>query len=299
MSKHAYLIMIHNNKPQVLKLLKCLDYDENDIYIHIDKKSALTEADFTGVLKKSRLFFSERCNVSWGSFSVAQAELNLLKAAVPNDRYEYYHLLSGADFPLKTQEYIHEFFDTNKGLDFVSMCETKGKDNSWWEDRIKYYYHFQEKFGRGKVGGYYRKATGLVQKILHINRMKKSGIMYAVGSQFFSITHDFAEYVVSNEQWVKDTFRSVFCVDELFLQTLWLKYGKGKLYRTDMKPDENIQVEFQNIMRAIDWHRGSPYLWKADDYEWLINSDYLFVRKTDCTADGGLVDKICEALNPT
>lgn len=38
MDKHAYLIICHNNFDQVAKLLKLLDYDKNDIYIHVDKK---------------------------------------------------------------------------------------------------------------------------------------------------------------------------------------------------------------------------------------------------------------------
>ena len=38
MKKHAYLIMAHN-QPQILKkLLTLLDHEQNDIYIHVDKK---------------------------------------------------------------------------------------------------------------------------------------------------------------------------------------------------------------------------------------------------------------------
>lgn len=33
---HAYLIMAHKNIQQLKILLKLLDYNENDIFIHID-----------------------------------------------------------------------------------------------------------------------------------------------------------------------------------------------------------------------------------------------------------------------
>ena len=36
---HAYLIMAHKNLEQIKKLLKLLDYSQNDIYIHIDTKA--------------------------------------------------------------------------------------------------------------------------------------------------------------------------------------------------------------------------------------------------------------------
>ena len=37
--KHAYLIMCHNNFEQLKLLLKLLDDERNDIYVHIDKKA--------------------------------------------------------------------------------------------------------------------------------------------------------------------------------------------------------------------------------------------------------------------
>ena len=36
--KHAFLIMAHNNKEQLLELLRQLDHPRNDIYLHIDRK---------------------------------------------------------------------------------------------------------------------------------------------------------------------------------------------------------------------------------------------------------------------
>lgn len=37
--KHAYLIMAHNEWELLNKLINALDYSDNDIYLHIDKKS--------------------------------------------------------------------------------------------------------------------------------------------------------------------------------------------------------------------------------------------------------------------
>ena len=38
MGKHAYLVLAHNQKQLLLKLLRQIDDAENDIFLHIDKK---------------------------------------------------------------------------------------------------------------------------------------------------------------------------------------------------------------------------------------------------------------------
>lgn len=43
--KFAYLIMAHNEPYVLEKLIRMLDYPDNDIYIHIDEKSQLINKD--------------------------------------------------------------------------------------------------------------------------------------------------------------------------------------------------------------------------------------------------------------
>ena len=55
MEKHAYLIIAHNNFYILEKLLRLLDDERNDIYIHIDKKVNNFDFDYFGDLcKKSK-----------------------------------------------------------------------------------------------------------------------------------------------------------------------------------------------------------------------------------------------------
>ena len=122
--KHAYLILAHNNFYILEKLLKSLDDSRNDIYIHIDKKvNNFYFEYFSKILDKSKVFYVDRYDIKWGRYSLIKAELELFKSAVSN-RYEYYHLLSGVDLPLKSQDYIHNFFEKNAGTEFIT-CATK------------------------------------------------------------------------------------------------------------------------------------------------------------------------------
>ena len=43
----AYLIMAHDNEEQLRILIDALDYQENDVYLHIDKKSDLNIKTFS------------------------------------------------------------------------------------------------------------------------------------------------------------------------------------------------------------------------------------------------------------
>ena len=43
---------------------------------------------------------------------------------------------------------------------------------------------------------------------------------------------------------------------------------------------------YHSCLRKIDWNRGTPYVWRSDDFEELTNDDYLFARKfSSCDMD--------------
>ena len=145
MKKHAYLIMAHGQMDVLRKLIEELDYEWNDIYIHIDiKVGKISIKELTRNIKKSKIYFVKRMSVVWGGSSLIKCEMRLLKEAAKNE-YRYFHYLSGVDFPIKTQKQIHEFFDLHDGKEFIEFWE---RDKADFEYRIKYYYPLQEKIGR-------------------------------------------------------------------------------------------------------------------------------------------------------
>ena len=129
------------------KLVILLDDDRNDIYVHMDKKShAFNFADFNNLTSKSKLTFVKRHNVSWGGYSLTNCELVLLKEVIKN-KYEYYHLISGLDLPLKSQDEIHSFFEAHPGKEYLAFDNNSLAKKSFY-DRFKYYHFFQETMGR-------------------------------------------------------------------------------------------------------------------------------------------------------
>ena len=78
--RHAYLIIAHTNWAQLQVLVSLLDDKRNDIYVHIDKKSNVSDLRLEAQF--SKLALVERHDVRWGDVSQIKAELALFSAAV-------------------------------------------------------------------------------------------------------------------------------------------------------------------------------------------------------------------------
>src|SRR5664280_1773851 len=108
--RHAYLIMAHRDARTLEKLLQVVDDSRNDIFLHVDPRADIDLATVKAVVTKSGLRVLPRMKVYWGDYSQIACELLLLKHAVA-EGYDYYHLLSGADLPVASQDHIHAFFE--------------------------------------------------------------------------------------------------------------------------------------------------------------------------------------------
>lgn len=287
MKKHAYLIMAHA-QPELLKRLLCLlDDERNDIYLHIDKKTEDFPVDeMKNAVKKAGLVFTERTDVRWGSYSQINCEMVLLKEAVKTE-HAYYHLLSGADLPIKTQSEIHAFFEKYEGMEFVD--EDLPKINETALARVKYAHHFYGKAGsiRDILGALETK----LQRILGVDRTKKEGnVIFQKGRNWFSITHGLAKLVVEKEVWIRKVFEKSVCGDELFLQTI----ARNSEFALEIC-NPNTHPEIPDT-RYIDWERGSnnnPYTFREQDFEELKESQSLFARKFDRKIDQNIIEKVC------
>lgn len=291
--KHAYMIIAHNEFEILEKLLILLDDERNDIYLHIDKKVKDFPFDyFKEVVKKSNIEFVERKDVRWGAPSQIECELVLLKSAIKKE-YSYYHLISGVDLPLRTQDDMHEFFDRNCGKEFIHFCSDE--EAKLIEDRVKNYHFMKYYKSSNKLVGYgvrnFNKILSKAQKVVNFERKWDENIKICFGAQWFSITHDLAKYVVSKEEWINKSFKYSTCSDELFLQTI--VYNSSFYENVYLKGENN----YRSCMRYIDWKRGNPYVFRKEDFNELIGSGRLFARKFSSNVDKDIVTDIFNYLN--
>ena len=282
--KHAYLIIAHNEFNLLKILLEMIDYEKNDIYIHVDKKIGdFDKSQFYNSVKKSRLYFiDERINVKWGEFSQIKCELKLFEEATACDKYMYYHLISGVDLPLKDQDTIHNFFKINNGKEFVHFDSSLM--NISYKKRVSKYY-----FKCSKNENLIYKSLNKVSLIIQyfINRTSRINLEFQKGCNWCSITHELVNYILAQKKLIYKVFKYSLCGDEMFIQTLvWNSYFKSKLYST------NYEDNYKSICRLIDWKRGNPYVFKLCDFEELIESDMIFARKFSYTDDREVILKL-------
>lgn len=294
--RHAILITTHDNVEISKNLLSLYDDKNIDFYFLIDKKAkSYNEEVLKDICKKSNVYFVPKINIYWGSFSQIQAEYILLENAVKKS-YDYYHLISGCDIPSYTKNEFFDFFEQNKGKEFVEYSPKEIAEKNKVQDRVKYYYAFMESVReksaiKRKPKTFLREFFLKLQKLLKIDRTKGKEFQY--GSNWFDITDDFAKYVLKNKPWVIKHFKKTCCADELFLQTLLFNspFYSNNYYCLN----EKNRILQRN--RYTDWTRGQPYTFKKEDYNEIINiKESLFIRKFNYKNDAEIVNKLFDWL---
>ena len=287
--KHAFLILAHHEFGLLQTLIGCLDDVRNDIYVHIDRKAgSLPElhAERAGMH-----VLRNRVDVRWGDYSVVEAEFVLFGAALENGPYAYYHLLSGVDLPIKSQDYIHRFFEEHQGKEFIGYTLTHITPEI--ERKVRRWHLFPGDFkNQSAVKHFLRTYCIHLQEILGIRRNRR--IDFKKGSQWVSVTEAMVRCFLDHRAWARKVFRHTFCSDEIIFQTLcWESPMRDCLYDTAR---DGI-----GCMRNVGWKEknGTWELadWTAEDYASLASDGALFARKFN-SSDPDFIQRIVALAKP-
>lgn len=293
MKRHAYLIIAHHHFDMLKKLIGALDSENADFYIHINKSSqGVNEDEICQAAKKSRVQIFRKYRITWGADTQIRCELCLMEKAAKG-RYDYYHLLSGVDIPLRTGEEIEAFFETQE-MNFLEV--KKEQDLEGTLARVRRYYPLQRFIGRQKAGrsAWHALLDQLdyecekIQNLMKIDRTKNAPFAYCRGANWFSIRHDLLEYTLNHRKLIKRYFYSTKNADEMFLQCI----AMSSAYQSSIMNDS---------LRLVDWQRTehggcSPHTFTMEDWEMLTHSDKLFARKFDPDIDRDVIDALYARL---
>ena len=119
--KIAYLTVVHDNPGVLKRLIAALFCKDCAFFIHIDRKADIQQ--FSGINGDNIFLSEERIPVYHSGFTQVEATLLLLRGALGRSQdYDYFVLLSGTHYPLRSKEYIHRFLEKNRGSEFISMA---------------------------------------------------------------------------------------------------------------------------------------------------------------------------------
>lgn len=252
--KHAFLIIAHN-EPEIFKVLvSLLDHKDCDIFVHIDRKTDMNLFRDVKTQFSEVYFIEDRNEVMWGRYSQIQTEIKLFRTAHSRGIYSYYHLMSGVDLPIKPIGQIVDWFENNKGYEYLGGKPAEKK----YHKRMQRKYFFVTR--KRNV------ATTLILVMQKISRVKwNRNTELWMGPNWGSFTDSFVSQIIDNETWIHKHFKRSFCGDELYKPTL-MRHLK-------------IEKKDRGSLRHIDWERGTPYTFQKEDLNELIQSDKLFARK--------------------
>lgn len=279
--------MAHQNPWQLSVLLELLDDPRNDIYLLIDGKSELGTDELLYLPSRSGFVTYKNVDfkIYWGGLSQIKGEMFLLERASEQNCYHYMHLISGLDLPIKTQEFIHDFF-SELSKECVGFNEQNLGVAKWKTERFHFFvegFNYRDR----EVYKYLRNGLVFIQKLLGIKR-KREFATYYHGSNWFSISGRFAEYLIERKPQILDSYRYTISCDEVFVQT--------ELKHSAFEPFRGFEgLEDSGNLRLIDWSRrvrNSPYTWRMKDLKYLLSTDFLFARKFDERVDRDIIDAI-------
>ncbi len=270
----AILITAYKNIEHLEEIIHFFDKGFN-IYIHIDKKSGIEQEKIDSLSKhKNVIYISQQYKINWGGLNHLLAILDLTQHAFADTHNEYFHLITGHDFPIKSINTFSDFFNKNKLFSYMEYQKLPYAE--WPEggmDRLSRYNLYDLIDGRTGKKEILLKRLSKIQKSLGIKRGFSQNFpdQYG-GSTYWSLNRDTIEYCLTylkgNPRYLK-RFKYTFCAEEIFFQTI--------LMNSPLK-DKIIN----NNLRFIVWENRNgnfPANLDTTDYNNIKNSEALFARK--------------------
>jgi len=279
----AVLILAHKN-PEQLRLLVGRLRQDFDVYIHLDKKSNLSEKLFEHY---PNVFCIKKYAVNWGSYNGILAPLELFKTAVKKD-YDYYIHISGQDLPIKTNQQIIDFLNINRLVSFVDWHLLPAK--IWGEDgglgRISYYWEHNS--GSGLIDKIQKACIRIIREIQFKTGCKRQlpDIRFYGGSNWVNLNREatayLIEYIQNNPKYL-NLFKYSCNADEIWMQTI-LKNN----------PELSLQTDY---LRCVDWgvSKTSPKTFTINDLDMILQHPGLFARKFDENIDNEVINQVLQS----
>ena len=277
--KLAYLISAYKYPEQLIRLIDRLATGDAQFLVHIDKRtdSATFQRMVAGAERIASVRFLKRHTCYWGGFGHVAATLEGIRALVSNEiEYEYAILLTGQDYPIKSNAHIQRYLRERHGQLFMEYFPLPHPEwQHYGMDRIEgWHWHV-----RGK---YYRL---MPSPSFPFRRKFPRGLRPFGGSSYWCLTRDSLDFV---DRWTKDHpryvefFKRVEVPDELFFQTIIL----NSEFRDRVQNDN---------LRLVEWRdpeSGSPSILGAADFPMVAASPKLFARKFDMSVDSRVLELI-------
>lgn len=288
----AYLIMAHEINDQLQLLIESLCSDERArIYVHIDAKVVglgwlSRKIDRVNVLQ-------DRTVVNWGGFSVVEATLALLNAALADKQNERFVLLTGSCFPLRDPVAVGTAILQQDKPSFAvwgKIDPSLAENENLGRYVVTKYHPFDIQKINPKNNGFNAfiwNIFKLINNKLPYERRVEIADLWK-GSQFFVIPRDVAIRFVQPDKKLAHALRFAMAPDEIFFTTLYVRWAKEHNISIPFTDPKNQNQNIHHIRKRSS--RNRPLLQRLfvpidlrildqADVGSAVQSGVLFARK--------------------
>ena len=288
--KHVFLFQVHRDPELLDRILKRLTSDDHYFVVNVDAKSDYS--GFENVLSQTpNVVLVTRYNIMHGGFSQISCTIKQFEACTQMGLFDYYHTISGQDYPCVSNEVFDKWFEDHAGRSY-SMMDTLELVTEWRKEK------YLKRLECWNFSDIFNHPIAIK---LHLNGIAKrlfSGISRPYPDMdhiwgcwnWFSLSDKVVRYLLTSfaedPAYVK-RFKYTYCCDELIFST--------KLYD---KRDE-LDIETFNSLRYVEWYpkrpcSGLPLVLDEREFVDIIHSGAFFCRKVTPEVSAKLLDLLDE-----
>ena len=271
MAQIAFILLCHKDPEAIIRQASSLTAVGDCIAIHFDARAPRQDYERIRAALNDNpnvAFARRRVRCGWGEWSLVQATLNAVAAAVAAfPRATHFYMVSGDCMAIKSAAYAHAFLDAAE-VDYIEAFDFYQSD--WIKTGIKAerlnYRHFFNERTRKRL---FYWSLG-AQRRLGLTRDIPADLQVMIGSQWWCLRRRTVEAVldfIDHRRDVLRFFRSTWIPDETFFQTIV----------HHLVPEADIRNRTLTFLMFTDY--GMPVTFYNDHYDLLLSQDYLFARK--------------------
>jgi hypothetical protein len=271
MANIAFILLCHKDPDEIIRQALSLTAVGDYIAIHFDARA---NADAFRTIQTALAdnpnvtFAKKRIKCGWGEWSLVQATLHAVEAAIEAfPRATHFYMLSGDCQAIKSAEYVHDYLDRTDS-DFIESFDFFASDwikTGMKEERLIYRHYFNE---RNRKWVFYKSME--LQKRLRLTRSIPDDLEIMIGSQWWCLRRRTVEAILEflrKRPDVRRFFRTTWIPDETFFQTLV----------RHLVPESEIECRTLTFLMFSDY--GMPVTFYNDHFDLLLSQDFLFARK--------------------
>jgi len=271
MAKIAFILLCHKDPDSIIQQAQQLTAVGDCMAIHFDARAPQAAYDKirSALAENPNVTFARRrIKCGWGEWSLVQATLQAVEAAVAAfPRATHFYMVSGDCMAIKSATYAHQFLDDHD-VDYIESFDFK--ESGWIktgmkEERLIYRHVFNE---RTQKRLYYW--SFWTQRKLGLKRAIPADLQVMIGSQWWCLRRRTIEGILafaSKRRDVMQFFRTTWIPDETFFQTLV----------RHLIPESEIKARTLTFLMFSEY--GMPVTFYNDHYDLLLSQDFLFARK--------------------